>query len=65
MPWDRNNPEKQEYLILGTLGVRTWRRGLSSGVIVSELTERTADFKEYMRIDYAPGGWYRKDPATD
>ena len=51
--------EKREYLVLGTLDVKTWRRGLSGDVMVPELTEHMADFKEYMRIEYTPGAWYR------
>jgi hypothetical protein len=47
---------KREYLVLGTLDVKTWRRGLSGGVTVNELTTHSADFKHYMRIDYTPGG---------
>ena len=58
-------PGKRDYLVLGTLDVKTWRRGLAGGVTVPELTGRMADFKEYMRIDYTPGSWYRNDPATD
>jgi hypothetical protein len=56
--------QKQEYLVLGTLEIRTWRRGLHHGVTVDELTEHMADFKHYMRIDYTPGGWHRSR-ATD
>ena len=56
---------KREYLILGTLDAKTWRRGLSGGVTVNELTTRLADFKHYLRIDCTPGGWYRSDePAS-
>jgi hypothetical protein len=56
---------KREYLILGTLDVKTWRRGLSGGVTVNELTTHMADFNHYLRIDYTPGGWYRSDePAS-
>jgi hypothetical protein len=53
--------EKREYLVLGTLDVKTWRRGLSGSVTIDELREHMADFKQNMRIDYTPGGWYRPD----
>jgi hypothetical protein len=43
--------EKREYVVLGTLGTKTWRRGLSGSVTVQELVDHMADFKEYMRID--------------
>ncbi|MBI3050733.1 MAG: hypothetical protein HYY76_20780 [Acidobacteria bacterium] len=60
----RTQAEKREYLILGTLDVKTWRRGFSDGVTIEELTEHMADFKQYMRIDYTPGGWYRPEQPT-
>lgn len=51
--------EKNNYLVLGTVESRTWRRGVSVGVTLDELIEHMADFRNYMRIDYTPGGWYR------
>lgn len=50
---------RREYLVLGTLESRTWRRGFCGGVTVEELVDHMADFKAYMRIDDTPGGWYR------
>ena len=58
---EQGKPEKREYLVLGTLGTKTWRRGLTGNVTVQELVDHMADFKDYMRIDYTPGGWYRSD----
>lgn len=49
----------REYLVLGTVEPKVWRRGLSGGVTVDELIRHMADFKAYMRIDYTPGGWSR------
>ena len=51
----QTQPGKREYLVLGTLDVKTWRRGLAGGVTVPELTGRMADFKEYRRIESTPG----------
>ena len=56
---------KHVYLVLGTLDVTTWRRGLFSGVSVEELMAHMADFKHYMRIDCRPGGWYRSDEPAN
>lgn len=56
--------EKQKYLVLGTLGTKTWRRGLSDRVTVQELIDHMADFKDYTRIDYTRGGWYRSDETA-
>jgi hypothetical protein len=44
--------KKREYVVLGTLGMKTWRRGLSGSVTVQELVDHMADFKDYIRIDY-------------
>jgi hypothetical protein len=44
---------KREYLILGTLDVKTWRR-VSGGVTVNELTTHMADFKHYLRSNTGP-----------
>jgi hypothetical protein len=60
----RSHHERREYLVLGTLGTKTWRRGLSGSVTVQELVDHMADFKDYMRIDYTPGGWYRSDETA-
>jgi hypothetical protein len=51
--------ETRAYLVLGTLDMKTWRRGLSGGITVEALREHMADFKEYVRIDYTPGDWDR------
>lgn len=50
---------KPKYLVLGTVDPQMWRRGLSDGVMVDELTQYMADFKAYMNVEYTPGGWYR------
>jgi hypothetical protein len=50
-----------DYLVLGTVGPRVWRRGLSGDVSMDELVRNMADFKAHLQIKYTPGGWY---PAT-
>lgn len=57
----RGAAAKPEYLVLGTVDPRLWRRGLSGSVVVDELIEHMADFKAYISIEYTPGGWY---PST-
>jgi hypothetical protein len=47
-----------DYLVLGTVGPRVWRRGLSGGVGIDELVRNMADFKAHLQIEYTPGGWY-------
>jgi hypothetical protein len=58
---------KKVFLPVGSIP-RIWSvASLAYGIAPTrpELTEHMADFKEYMRIDYTPGGWYRSDPATE
>jgi len=49
----------QQYLVVGTVNPRVWRRGLSVGVMMDELIQHMADFKAYRDLKYSPGGWYR------
>lgn len=62
---DRAKSKRAEYLVLGTVESRAWRRGVSVGVTLDDLIHHMADFKEYMRIDYTPGGWHRSRTAAD
>ena len=47
-----------DYLVLGTVGPRVWRQGLSGDVSMNELVRNMADFKAHLQIEYTPGGWY-------
>ena len=47
-----------DYLVLGTVGPRVWRQGLSGNVKIDELVRNMADFKAHLEIKYIPGGWY-------
>ena len=47
-----------DYLVLGTVDLRLWRKGLAGAVAVDELVEHMADFKAYLQIEYTAGGWY-------
>ena len=49
--------DKPEYLVLGTVEPRIWRRGSRSALMMDELIENMADFKAHMRLEYTPGGW--------
>jgi hypothetical protein len=50
-----------DYLVLGTVGPKVWRQGMSSEVKLDELFRNMADFKAHLQIEYTPGGWY---PST-
>ena len=47
-----------DYLVLGTVGPRVWRQGLSGDVRIDELVRDMADFKAQLQIKYTAGGWY-------
>jgi len=47
-----------DYLVLGTVGPRVWRQGLSGDVSLDELVRNMADFKAHLQIKYTAGGWY-------
>jgi hypothetical protein len=49
-----------EYLVLGTMDRRVWRRGLNGRVALDEVKRAMADFKTYLHVDYTPAGWRRK-----
>lgn len=55
----------REYVVLGTLDVGTWRRGLSGTVTGDEVAGAMADFKAYMCVDITPRHWSRPDDATE
>jgi hypothetical protein len=58
---DRGTEHPSEYLILGTVEPRAWRRGLSGGVTIDDLVQHMSDFKAHMQIGYTPGGWSRSE----
>jgi hypothetical protein len=47
-----------DYLVLGTVERKTWREGMEQPKTLDELLVHTADFKEYLEIEYQPGGWF-------
>jgi hypothetical protein len=54
-----------DYVVLGTVVPRVWRAGLTRGVAQEAVRASMADFKQYMRIDVTPGGWYRRADVAD
>jgi hypothetical protein len=47
-----------DYLVLGTVDMKVWRKGLKSGNDFDTVLEHTADFKKYFDLIVEPGGWY-------
>lgn len=50
-----------EYVVLGTINSRTYRRGLSGGASLDDVKAHMADFKSYWKVDVTPAGRYPKD----
>jgi hypothetical protein len=48
-----------DYIVLGTIDRRTWRRGLGGAVELPDIREHMADFKQYVRVDVVPARWER------
>jgi hypothetical protein len=54
------NPEAigKDYLVLGTVDMKVWRKGLKGGNDSDTVLKHTADFKKYFDLIVEPGGWY-------
>jgi hypothetical protein len=44
----------REYVVLGTIDRRTWRRGFVGEAQLTDIREHMADFKKYLKIDVTP-----------
>ena len=49
----------QDYVVLGTIERRTWRRGLAGAVQLLDIRAHMADFKKYLNVDVVPAHWER------
>ena len=54
----------QDYVVLGTIDRRMWRRGLAGGTQLEDVREHMADFKKYLKIDVIPAHWERSDQTA-
>ena len=43
-----------EYLVLGTLGSRTWRAGMRERISIEQVKHDMADFVGYMKVEITP-----------
>ena len=53
-----------DYLVLGTVDKATWRKQQKEPIPLKQLPEYLHDFKEYLNIQYSPGGWSPPDQAS-
>lgn len=44
----------QDYVVLGTIDRRTWRRGIAGDAQLVDIREHMADFKRYLKVDVVP-----------
>jgi hypothetical protein len=45
------------YIVLGTVDIKVWRRGLAGGQTAGEAMEAFAPFEKYYDLEFDPGGW--------
>ena len=46
--------EDPEYIVLGTIDRRAWRRGLVGDAQFADIRDHLADFKKYLKVDVIP-----------
>jgi hypothetical protein len=53
-----------EYLVLGTIDRRTWRRGFVGEAQLADIRDHMADFKKYLKVDVTPARWERSTASA-
>ncbi|MBL6983508.1 MAG: hypothetical protein ISR58_20195 [Anaerolineales bacterium] len=53
-----------DYLVLGTVDKDTWRKQQKEPIPVGQLPEHLHDFREVLKLNYAPAGWYPDDQPS-
>jgi hypothetical protein len=53
-----------DYVVLGTIDRRTWRRGLRRDAELADIRAHMADFKKYLRVDVIPAHWKLSNRAA-
>jgi hypothetical protein len=46
-----------DYVVLGTIDRRTWRRGMRADAELPDIREHMSDFKKYMKVGIIPAHW--------
>jgi hypothetical protein len=52
----------QDYVVLGTIDRRTWRRGFAGDAQLLDIREHMADFEKYLKIEVVPAHRERSNP---
>ena len=53
-----------DYVLLGTMDRRIWRRCLVGAAQPTDIREHVADFKKYLKIDVIPAHWERSNQTA-
>jgi hypothetical protein len=53
----------QDYVVLGTIDRRTWRRGVAGDAQLAVIRKHMADLKKYLKVDIVPAHWERSNHA--
>jgi hypothetical protein len=55
----RTRPEVvgNPYLVVGTVEMKAWRAGMAAPMTIDQMLAHAADFKQYLTLEYDPGGW--------
>jgi hypothetical protein len=56
--------KRPDYVVLGTVDRRIWRRGLGGNAELPDIREHMADFKKHLKIDLMPACWKQADHET-
>ena len=49
--------DRPDYLVLGTVDPRVWRRGLTARISIDEVVHHMADFRKHLQIEQTGHGW--------
>lgn len=53
----------QDYMVLGTINRRTWRRGIAGDAQLADIRAHMADFKKYLKVEVVPAHRERSNHA--
>ena len=54
----------KDYLVLGTVDKATWRKQQKEPIPMSQLPEHLHEFKEVLKLNFRPTGWYPNDQPS-
>jgi hypothetical protein len=53
-----------DYVVLGTIDRRIWRRGLGDHASLLDIRAHMADFKKYLKVDVVPAHWEQRSSRS-